>query len=109
MAISVIPTSITAPFYSQVTSLDGVSYELEFRWNSRDEAWYINIFNTSGTALAYGIRVVTDWPLIRRMTVAERPAGSIIALDTTGTGTMPTLTTLGTVIQLVYIDEDDNG
>jgi len=107
MAIVQIPTSQSLPFYSQKTLLDGQTYTLQFKWNDREEAWYLDLLTDLEEPISMGIKIVTDWPLNRRITDPAAPPGVISAIDTTGAGTNPGFEDLGNKIILVYIDEDE--
>jgi hypothetical protein len=89
------------PAYSFTVDLDGDLYQIGLRWNERDSAWYMSLADNAGEAIATGLRVVTGWDMLRRITDARRPPGAIIAIDTTGTGEI-TLENLGNSVLLVY-------
>jgi hypothetical protein len=86
------------------TTLDGVDFALDVRWNSREESWYLDINTSDGIAIKQGIKIVlgaklgvTSHPL--------RPTGTFLAVDLSGAGLKPTLDDLGTrVIVLYYSD-----
>ena len=107
MATVVIPTSTTSQFYKQQTTLDGQNYTLKFKWNAREEAWYLDILTDAEVAITYGIKIVTDFPLGRRNPDPLMPPGLLIAIDTSGTETPPAIDDFGTRVQLIYIEEDD--
>jgi hypothetical protein len=52
--------------YSQQTELQGRTYTFEFEWIERDKFWTLHIGDENGEPLACGIKLVTDWPLLRR-------------------------------------------
>jgi hypothetical protein len=104
MAVLVIPTTPSVPSYTQRTTLDGREYQFEFRWNTRDSAWYFHIADEQGAHIRSAIKVVLDWPLLRRIVDERRPPGSIMAIDSSGTSTNPTLDDFGTRVKLYYLD-----
>lgn len=104
MAILAIPTSQTVPHYTQRTVLDGTQYQLEFLFNERDNAWYLSILSEEGDDIAMGLKLVADWPLLRRTQREDAPPGELIALDTTGDGIDPGFDELGGRVVLFYLD-----
>ena len=62
----IIPTlSDGTAFYSQRTTLDGVDYQLEFRWSVRESRWYLNLYDALETPLILGMKLQTNWPLTK--------------------------------------------
>ena len=79
-----IPTAYAS---SQTLSLDGVLFTLELRWNSRAQAWSLDLYDASSTLIAGGLRLVADTPLLERFGKrADFPAGDLIAFDSSGQG-----------------------
>ena len=105
MAVTIIPTSTELANYTQKTVLDGTSYQLEFIYNEREDAWYVSILSDEGTDLINGIKIVADWPLLRRHQAEDTPPGELIAQDTTGAGLDPGFADLGAGVILLYIDK----
>ena len=104
MAVYEIPTTVESPAYEQQSELDGELYTLELLWNERDAAWYLSVGDIAGALIASGIKLVPNWPLLRKVVDARRPAGEIMALDTTGEGL--TRDNLGSAVRLIYIDAE---
>ena len=107
MSVFLLPTRSDLPHFDFFTELDGTKYGLEFKWNEREESWYMSILDSEGTAILSGRKVVVNWPLFSRFAVAGLPPGNIIALDTAGTETNPGLTDLGDRVQIYYFDSDE--
>lgn len=75
-----IPTDTAGrPFYSQTTTLDGTDYLLEFRFNSRELCWYLQVSN-GGTVFAQGIKLVSNFRLIQKYSSASMPPGELVAV-----------------------------
>ena len=88
--------------FIQETTLDGVTYRLLFRWNAREEYWYMSLFDIEDVPLSGGIKLVAGCRLLRHLAdYTVRPPGELIMLET------PTRTTLGQDALLVYLDEDE--
>jgi hypothetical protein len=110
----VIPTSFdpAVPFYQQETTLEGRSYLLTFRFNTRANKWFLDIADESGSPIAEGDTIVANWPLFRKVVDSRLPPGMLLALDRSHDDpaegfkrlyTAPGLTELGTRVQLVYL------
>jgi hypothetical protein len=107
MATSIvsIPTSEGAAYYSQRVRLDGRDYNLRFAWNEREGRWYLSIFTDEDVPLILGIKIVTNWPLLRYYRSDPRvPPGEIMAMDLTPDGAPPGFDELaiGKRVELVY-------
>jgi hypothetical protein len=87
------------------TELEGTLYRFLFIWNERDEAWFMTVSDTDDDPIASGVRVVADFPLLRRVADARAPLGDIVALDSTGEGD-PGLADLGVRVSLVYEESE---
>jgi len=93
----IIPTiSDGTPYYTQRTNLDGVDYQLDFQWSTREERWYLSIRDTLGSLLAGPSKLVVNWPVFHRRTQREgMPAGEIWCMTLGSDLTPPGLTDLG--------------
>lgn len=108
MATFRIPTADGAVFsrYQIEVELDGVPFRLDFRYNSRQLSWFMNLRDINGEILRSGISIVSGFPLLRRMKQLSRPEGILMAvpvsldeLDLAG------LEDLGTDVVLTYTGE----
>lgn len=109
-----IPLPAGLPHFELQARLDDITYTLEFRWNVRAAAWFLNILDADGAALyRAGARVVVDFPLALhgeraqldgdgKVIVAGAPPGMLVVLDTTGRHTDPDFDAMGTTAQLLY-------
>jgi len=110
MTTLVIPTVQGEAFYSIRTRLDGSDYNLRFAWNERADRWHLDIADEANIPLVTGIKIMTNWPLIRyyryNLTV---PQGSLLALTTTLDLSPPGLYDLGEDrrVSMVYIPVAD--
>lgn len=98
-----IPVSVDTPLYTQRTTLDGREYILAFDWNGRENRWYLSILDVSGEPLANGIKLVANWPLLRRFTDPRLPTGVLMAIDySPSSGEPPAFGDLGRRVKLSY-------
>lgn len=93
---TIIPFAPSIPFYRFATTLDNVEYVFDVRWNGRDEAWYFDVSEADGTAIASGLKIVlgtyfgrwVEHPLFRE--------GVIVAVDLSDAGVDAKFDDLGT-------------
>lgn len=104
MAIDRLPTSLTLAYYEFEIELDDIEFRLEFRYNNRDDAWYLTILDTDGVILRAGLRVVNEWNLIRLWVDDAAPDGEIITVNQGKVLAPPTLNQLGSEVVLAYLD-----
>jgi hypothetical protein len=102
--------SLTIPLRPDLThydlgiTLDGVAYLLELRWNTREEAWYLDLRLEDGTDVVTGLKVVVSFPLGRRSQHPKCPPGILLAVDTSGGQKDPGIADLGDRVQLLYFE-----
>jgi hypothetical protein len=83
------------PFYTMTTALDGSDYLLEFRYNQREAAWYVNVSLSDGTLLAAGVKIVCNRPLLVHFSDERLPPGVLVAYANSTDASVPGLTELG--------------
>ena len=91
-------------FYYTV-SLDGVNYQLVFKYNGREDFWYFDILDTEDNPIRSGIKVVSNWPLLRLMKNEPRPPGELMGIDTRDIALDPHLEEFGVEVVFGYIEE----
>jgi hypothetical protein len=95
MATLHIPTSAD-PYYRQKTKLEGRDFILAFSYNERIERWYLSIYDEEETPLRLGIKLITNWPLLRHYHFDPRmPPGELMAVASDGSREPATLLELG--------------
>lgn len=105
MAITAIPTQQNLGAWTQRTTLDGVDYLLDFVWNARDPAWFVSISSIDGTELVNGIKLVSNWPLLRtHRYINGLPPGELIAVDLSGSIDKAGYGDLSNGVKLTYFD-----
>lgn len=106
-----IPLRADLDAYVERVSLDGVDYDLAFRWNERDQQYYMSIFSPdsptqsdgSRVALVAGVPILVGTPFLRSVPGLDRPLGEFIALDTSGQMQEAGQRDLGARVILVYV------
>lgn len=103
MSTQVVPTFTDTDDYQFNVALDGVTYGMQFTWNTRDSRWFLNLLDSSGNVLVGTIPLVLNWPLLRQYKYNTNiPAGFLYILDTNDTGQEPGRYDLGTRCLMVY-------
>lgn len=105
MAIAnVIPsTSTLGAFFTESVELSGVSFRLDFRFNTRDNHWYIDIFDEDDNPLRRGVKILTNWTMLRGWTDGGRPPGEI-GLLRADTDDDIGIDELGETFDLIYLE-----
>jgi hypothetical protein len=93
-----------APDTSQQTELDGVTYSFRFRWSERAACWHMDLRTLEGAAIATSVRLVSGFPLLRRVVGPAAPPGELYCIDQTGQDEDPTLDGLGSRFGLFYVE-----
>lgn len=102
LTVYVVPTSGTAAWYKQTTSLNGTTYGLVFRYNTRLGVWCLDINNAAEQPIVQGIPLLTGRPLIGQYPELALPNGELLVVDNTGQGTNPGLASFLTDHVLLY-------
>ena len=114
MAILKVPLNNDFNEFRQTQTLDGVQYSFRFRYNSRNDTWYLTIFSDSN------IQLVGPKPCLSniihmagRMNQKAFLLGDIIFLDVSGNEVDCTQENFGSSVTLFYQnvlpDEVTNG
>jgi len=107
MTVFVIPTSTTIPAYRQRVTLDGVTFNLRFRFNGRIGSWLVDFFKEDDTPIVYGRRCVIDWPMFRQHHhLEDSPEGQISVFDTTHRKIDPAIDDFGSRVLMLYFDAE---
>ena len=108
MAVLQIDTSTQLELYTQQTQLDGELYTLTFRYNRRNESWYLDIADPDGNMLVSGRRCIVESRLTGQFKHKEAlPPGELTVFDTTLRQAPPTLSDFGTRALLLYFDQTE--
>lgn len=98
-----IPVALDTPLYVERTTLDGREFQLRFDYNGREDRWYLDIITVDGQNLAMGIKLVANWPLLRRFTDPRLPQGNLMAIDFSPLqGQSPGFADMGRRVLLTY-------
>jgi len=92
-----IPVNPVRSSFTQETDLNGTTYVLLFRWNAREEAWYLTLSTIDSVIIAASLKLVPGAALLRHIPETPRPPGELL-LDG-----VATRANLGTEARLIYI------
>jgi hypothetical protein len=93
--------------YDYTIPLDGVTYRIELTYKSRQEGWYLNLYDVDENPLLLGKRLAVDTELLARYEIEGLPPGELTCVDMEGTGTEPTFESLGKQHLFWYFAEAD--
>lgn len=107
MAISFnIPTA-PAAFYS--TTIERDTYLFRFKWQERNQSWYLDVETQNGTVLAKGSKLVPNMPLLRK-NLDEGPEGNLYVVSNTDITTdIPSRRNIGPTkdFELIYVSDEE--
>jgi hypothetical protein len=66
MEILEIPIQPIGTHFVQQSVLAGSTYTFEFEWMKRGGFWMLHIGDANGAPLISGVKIVPEWPLLRR-------------------------------------------
>lgn len=108
MAVTVVDTSQQLFDYRQRVAFDGTTFELRFRWNTRMQAWFMDVLDEDRNTVVYARRCIIEWTMLRQSRhVDGAPAGELINIDTTQRDVPPTLEDFGTRVLMMYLDAEE--
>ncbi len=90
------------PDYTQQCELDGQTYTFRIRWNQRAETWHFDLSTVDGVPIASGVKLVTGFPLFRKLVHPARPPGELCLLDLQMRDAEPNFDDFGTRFALMY-------
>lgn len=100
--ILILPFIPSDPHYDFETTIEDVPYSFEVRWNERDLAWYFDISESDGTAVARGLKIVIGSYPGRYSTHELFQRGVFSIIDTSGEYEDAAFDDLGTRVQVRY-------
>lgn len=107
MAVYDLPLQPSLAEYRFATVIKDAAYIIDVRWNSTEEAWYLDWYQEDLTVIAIGLKVVRGAYIGRRVAVPPFTEGVLVAVDTTGGTTEAAFDDLGTRVVVRYIPTED--
>lgn len=93
--------------YTLVCPLDDRQVHFDVRWNSRDEAFYFDMYDSDDTVICLNIKVVPGIPLGRRSKHEFFNIYLMVAIDPSGKGQNPTFDELNTRVLVTLSRYDE--
>lgn len=87
---------------TQQSQMSGRVYVFTWQWNQRLGRWTMGLADQDGVAIASGLVLVTDFPLLSLVTDERKPPGTLAVYDTQTPATDPTLDSLGVRHLMLY-------
>jgi len=103
----IIPFTPGDPNQDLTVTLDGEPWGIVARWNGRDNAWYLDIYEADRKPIAMSIKVVLGVKLGRKYTHRFFSNRALIAWDESNTGIEAGLDDLGSRVSVIYMTEAD--
>lgn len=104
MSAQLIPLEAEGSWFGLSVELEGRTFRLDFRWNSRTEQWVIDVFDGGGQAIVQGVRGVINVPLLAKYGARDDlPAGVLMLIDSSGNDEDAGLADLGSRVELYYL------
>lgn len=106
----VLPLVPSVPFQRFSTTLDGVPYVIDVKWNGRAGVWSLDLLDEDEDPIRSGVRIVLGAVLGRRgiaLTDPRMPTGFLVAIDLSGEGVDAGLDDLGDRVQVHYYSADE--
>lgn len=79
-----IPNDPDEPFFAIRVTLDGITYSLDFEYSTREDCYYLSIFDASKVAIVLGLKLVPEIPLLPYLRARAVPAGELVVQSLTG-------------------------
>lgn len=107
MAIEVLTLDSEHQNQEAEFQLDGENFRLLTRYNKRVDSWFLSLYQDDGTPIATGRRLTVGNFLFPWLVGRNRPAGQLIAIDTTDRDSDPGELDLGNRVQVLYVDAEE--
>ena len=104
----------TIPIDSNVTEqqfdvfLVDESFTIKILWNSEEEYFSMSIYNLKEEPLVENIKMVLNYPLVKRYKIDKMPKGEFYLLRLSGDGERATYDEIGKRYILVFVGDDED-
>jgi hypothetical protein len=104
--VQVIPTfADKSANWVETIQLEGVSYQLGFRWSDRLSSWLATIATTDGEIIRENCALRPNWPLFRSAVDDRMPPGLFLVLRMNDSEEDLTAENLGIDFKVLYVTE----
>lgn len=98
-----LPLRNDAAHFGYQIELEGTTFGLDFRWNSRESSWYWSLLDEGSEPLLASLRVVVRNLYLWRYRRLGLPRGEFFFEDTTNGDREPGLKDLGNRVLFFYV------
>jgi hypothetical protein len=81
-----IPLFPDNPSYSMRVPLSGTDFILRLDYSGRQDCWYLDVSDANAAPIVLGMKIICDWPIMRKCRLPTRPVGQLIFTDLTSQG-----------------------
>jgi len=106
MPITEMPLSVGVYNYRFNITVDGVVYFFELTYNRRTALYTLNILDVDQNPILLGVTLLTSNTTIK-YNMPELFGGLIIIIDDSGNFENGTIETMGDVVKVYHVDEDE--
>ena len=107
MTVLALPVIPSVARYRFTTELDAVNYVLDFRWNTRAEAWFMDVLREDESPIRSSIKMMLGAVQGSEEQGEDFPPGDFVLEDASGAEIDATLDDFGVRVFLYYFSEDE--
>lgn len=93
--------------WQQVVVLGDIPFILSGYWNTRDEAWYIDITTNDFELLVIGKKLILNTDLLNNINNEAKPKGTLLVVPINDTIMNITRDNMGIDIDLIFIGDNE--
>lgn len=106
MALLAFPIEPSTPNQRMDFALDGTRYVFEFRWNDRDQAWFMSMFDEQESPIMESVKITLGSIIGSHYVDPRKPPGPIFAADLSNLNQEAGIDDLGERVQVYYSEVD---
>lgn len=104
MAVVYLPFDPDPAAFIEI-ELEGIAWQIYYRWNDTDAAWYMDLSSVQTGTTLKGLKLVGGSNILRPHAVTE--LGKILVVDTGGKQANPDFDNFGDRFKVLYIPLED--
>ncbi|BBO74394.1 hypothetical protein DSCW_18110 [Desulfosarcina widdelii] len=107
MGLVALPVAADTPYQSFNIELDGTVYGFRLRYNTRADAWFLDLLAADETVLLAGRAVRLGVDLLAHYSDAAFPPGRLFVVNFVDTYGEPDRENFGQDVKLIYVEAED--
>lgn len=88
--------------------VDGLVLKINTMWNSREEAWYISIYDVGDNPMILGQKMIQSQNITARHGLVDFIDGDLYCFNTKTNQARPLFEDLGTELTLAYVTKEES-